>query len=282
MRYVFDVDIIRLTRSLPRLSSESSVALNVLAFKSARFIGVICLNGGVVAMLDLKEYAPHGRVSTGLLVYYEGLTVWGLSRQRYWTKTEDGTVTGLIGIGGGQEPGESLIQAVKREALEEAGADIKVHGRTPTVWAYEDGRSETRDLLPLLDVGEPSPILIWQMDIPWIDDYGEPWKMQYVTAVYLAEFLAEPKPMAENPGLVFLSEAQLLSLLDGPRLISEMVSEGARLKAASRADFTADPLAGSNDSTPDGRIVIPDDTVVQLHGSALYLAQHWGQLALLG
>ena len=230
--------------------------------------------------LDLKEHVPNGRVSTGLLVYYGGLTVWGLSRQRYWTKTTDGTLMGLIGIGGGQEPGESLIQAVKREALEEAGADIAVQGRTPTVWAYEDGRSEIRDLTHLLDEGEPSPILIWQMDIPWIDDDRKPRKMQYIAAVYLARFLTDPEPMAESPGMAFISEMQLLSLLDGPRLMTEMVSQGARLKAARRSDYVSDPLAQTDDSTVDGRVTLPGDTLVQLHGSALYLARHWDQLGL--
>ncbi len=95
-------------------------------------------------MLDLREYAPNGGVSTGLLAYYGDLTVWGLSPHRYWNKTQDSTLMGLISIGGGQEPGENLVQTVKREALEEAGADIEIQGRTPTVWAYEDGRSETR------------------------------------------------------------------------------------------------------------------------------------------
>ncbi len=233
-------------------------------------------------MLDLKEHVPDGRVSTGLLAYYEGFTVWGLSRQRYWTKIPGGILTGLIGIGGGQEPGENLIQAVKREALEEAGAGIEVQGRTPTVWAYEDGRSELRDLNDLLDEGEPSPILIWQMDIPWIDDDRKPRKMQYIAAVYLARFLSEPKPMAESPGMAFISGAQLLSLLDGPRLMSEMVTQGARLKAARRSDYITDPLAQAEGTTEDGRITIPDDIMVELHGSALYLARHWGQLALPG
>lgn len=233
-------------------------------------------------MLDLREYAPNGRVSTGLLAYYAGLTVWGLSPHRYWSKTQDGTLMGLIGIGGGQEPGENLVQTVKREALEEAGADIEIQGRTPTVWAYEDGRSETRDLTRLLDDGEPSPILVWQMDLPWIGDDGKRRKMPYVAAVYLARFLSEPEPMAESPGMVLIGEDQLLSLLDGPRSLFELVSQGSRLKAARRAGFNVDPLAESNTTTADDRIAIPNDTRVQLHGSALYLARHWRQLALPG
>ncbi|HHW27154.1 MAG TPA: NUDIX domain-containing protein [Firmicutes bacterium] len=253
-------------------------------------------------MLDLREYVPNGRVSTGLLAYYDGFTVWSLSPRRYWTKTQDGTLMGLIGIGGGQEPGESLVQTVKREALEEAGADIEIQGGTPTVWAYEDGRSETRDLSGLLDDGEPSPILVWQMDIPWISDDGQRRKMPYVVAVYLARFLCGPEPKTESPGLVFVSEDQLLSLLGGPRSLSEMVSQGTRLKTARREDFAADPSAEQNSRTADGSTevgstevgstaegetaggttAIPNDTVVQLHGSALYLARHWGQLALPG
>jgi 8-oxo-dGTP pyrophosphatase MutT (NUDIX family) len=233
-------------------------------------------------MLDLKEYVPNGRVSTGLLAYYGGRTVWSLSPHRYWTKTRDGTLMGLIGIGGGQEPGENLVQTVKREALEEAGADIEIQGRMPTVWAYEDGRSETRDLTGLLDYGEPSPILVWQMDLPWIGDDGKARKMPYVAAVYLARFLSEPEPRTESPGLAFVSEDQLLSLLGGPRSLSEMVSQGAGLKAARRAGFLLDPLAEQDTMTADGMIMIPDDTRVHLHGSALYLARHWGQLALPG
>ncbi|MHB0885299.1 MAG: NUDIX domain-containing protein [Bacillota bacterium] len=204
-------------------------------------------------MLDLRPLAPGGRVSTGLLGWHAGRLVFAASRRKYWEHDANGRpLVSLIGVGGGQEPGESLPDSVRREAIEETGSEVELVPGTATIACFEDGRLEEWPAQP----DEPTPVLVWQRAIHWLEESWGPRPLAYATAVYEGRFLKEPAPAAETPGLVFIAEEQLLSLRDGPRPLAELVAEGATVR------WPEEPVG----------------CLVNLSGSAHFLARHWLEL----
>jgi len=191
-------------------------------------------------------------VSTGLLGTYEGRLVWAVSREAYWRKTQAGTVMGLVGVGGGQEQGESLLETVAREAMEETCSRIRITGAKRTVWAYGDGTAKVVDL----EVDEPAPALIWQAPLNYLDS-NDAWRViDYICAVYRGEFLDRPKPAAEVIGVVLCGIDEFRAMLDKPVPLKTVLAQGGE-------------YIGRD---------LPDDTLFELHGSASYLARHWDVL----
>ena len=206
-------------------------------------------------MRNLSSYVPGGRVSSGLLAWFRGQLVFAVSQEKYWIKRPGETRIALVGIGGGQEAGETLLETVAREAQEEANAAIAVAGAAFTLWIDADERVERRSL-PDEPPGESAPLLIWQRRIRLRRDDGTPYERDYINPVYEADFLQQPSPGAEVPGLLFSDVADFLALLAGPRSLSDL-------------------LRGSMGYL--GRS-LPADAVIELQGSAYYLAKYWSRL----
>lgn len=207
-------------------------------------------------MLDLKRFVPNGRVSTGLLAWRAGRLVWAISQRKYWQNDGRQTVIPLVGIGGGQETGETLTDTVRREAMEEAQSRIAIRGARGTLWVNADtGVVEQRDLAAALD-GEAAPLLVWQMHLSLRNDDGTPRELDYINPVYEADLLDEPRPGAETPGLLHVAPATYLELADEPRTLSELLQTGATYIGAD----------------------LPLDCLLVTQGSALFLARYWQRL----
>ncbi len=209
-------------------------------------------------MLDLRKYVPSGRVSSGLLAWWQDRIVFAVAQERYWVKQTDQTRISLIGIGGGQEAGETLIDTIRREAREEANAEINIKGAQATLWIDAEG-NVTRPNLQAELSGEPAPLLIWQLQVTLRRDDGTPYTKDYISPVYEAEFITEPTPGMETPGLLFLPADSWLSLLDQPRPLSALLQSGCEYIGAA----------------------LPEDTVLELQGSAQFLARYWADLPRL-
>lgn len=206
-------------------------------------------------MLDLRQHVPNGRVSTGLLGVYHGKCVWTISREAYWRKVPQGTLMAIVGVGGGEEQGETLTAAAAREAMEEANSRISIVGAARTVWAHGDGTARTVDLSAVLD-GEPAPLLIWQAPLNYLGSKGEPRVTDYICSVYQAEFLDRPQRTPEVTGLLFCGVDDFRAMLQEPVSLRDIVTRGGRY---------------------DG-LPIPEDSCFELQGSPLYLARHWDLL----
>ena len=206
-------------------------------------------------MLELKKHVPKGRVSTGLLGSCQGNLVWAVSREAYWRREGEGTLMGLVGIGGGQEKGETLTGAVVREAMEEAKSRISITGALQTVWAYGDGSAKVVDLGADLD-GEPAPLLIWEAPLNYLNSKGERRVIDYICAVYQADFLDRPQWTPEVTGLLFCGTEDFRSMLREPVPMRLILARGG--------DYEGQRL--------------PEDTHFELYGSPLYLARHWDLL----
>lgn len=206
-------------------------------------------------MLDLRRYVPGGRVSTGLLGWYGDRLVWAVGQRRYWREDKDRVLVPLIGIGGGQEGEESLIEAVRREAMEEANAPIALIGARRTVWARGGNEASVVDLGAEL-AGEPAPVLIWQQRVRMIGDDGVARELDHICPVYEAVFGAEPSPGAEIPALVFAYPEQTLALGAAPAPLEAFLAGGA-----------------CRGGSPP-----PREALLFLRGSPQHLARHWHEL----
>lgn len=209
----------------------------------------------MVGLLSLLSYPPTARISTGLVAWYEGRLVWALGNEKYWSTKEGVVNIPVIGIGGGMEPGESLLEAVMREAREEAAIDIRIRPARSTLLLASD-RLEVEDFSPRLPT-EPAPLLVWQRKVVLRDDKGNPCERDYVNAVYEADLLGPPRPAAEIPGLLFMPVAALLQLLQEPLGLDALQMQGV--------DYQGKPL--------------PEAALFNLQGSALFAAEYWHRLA---
>lgn len=206
-------------------------------------------------MLDLRRYVPGGRVSSGLLAWYKGQLVWAVAQRKYW-RTEDGKVlVSIIGIGGGQEKGETLVDTIRREALEEANAPIAVIGARRTLWVTGEAEIRAVDLTEEL-AGEPAPVLIWQRKVRLRTDGGAEYELDYINPVYEAIVETRPSPGTETPGLFFMDVELFLSIRCEPASFRELLAKGAR--------YAGEP--------------VPENALITLQGSPLYLATHWSEL----
>jgi len=204
---------------------------------------------------DLRDMAPQGRVSTGLLLWDDDRLVFTLAQQDYWRAVGGHTEIDLIGIGGRLESCETPVEAVLREAQEEAGSGISVLDCRRTLVSREG--SITAHVT--MEDEDPRPVLIWQRTIPTRHD-GEVITRPYAVAVFEAIVHEAPHPTGENPGLAWLPPGLLLRVLDEPMPVHQMLAQGAEYRGET----------------------LPERSVLGLSGSALYLARFWDMLERSG
>jgi 8-oxo-dGTP pyrophosphatase MutT (NUDIX family) len=206
-------------------------------------------------MLDLRRRViGEGRVSTGLIAWHEGRLVWAIGQRKYWRAEASGLRIPVVGIGGGQEAGETLPEAVLREAREEASVAPVLRSAARTLWVWPDeDRARVVDLSSEL-AGETAPALIWQRPrLEYIGDDGITRQLVYVTAVYEADLPETPRPAGEIVGLLTLTPAATHAQSIQPKTVRELVADGAVYTGAGLP--------------PDARLI--------LQGSAAEVARFW-------
>lgn len=207
--------------------------------------------------MDLRSFVPHGRVSTGMLVSYSGRFVWAVSQEKYWLSRGDKCDIALIGIGGGQEPHETIIEALQRESVEEACSEVSIIGSPETIWVDAEGRGRRESLVDRFPE-QKAPLLIWQRRVTLKDEHGRPYDIDYINPVFRGEFVNTPRPGAETPGLMLIRELTWLGLYNHPKTWQELEGGGAA--------YLGTPL--------------PPNAVFHLQGSALFLARYWDMLLI--
>lgn len=136
-----------------------------------------------------------------------------------WTRQDGGGLSiGLGCIGGGIEEGETPIDALHREALEEIGCPVAVQSATQTIEVAADGRAKVRPW----SQGLPRPILIWDTKAAGIDRKGK-------GVVYLGTVggIAKPRDLG---ALLTLPLEQVLGIGSRPQSVADVVSAGATLQ----------------------------------------------------
>ena len=214
------------------------------------------LGASNMGLLNFLTYPPTARISTGLVAWYQGRLVLALAQVKYWSSNEAGVSIPVIGIGGGMEPGETLLAAVAREAREEASVAISIQGAQSTLLLSSNDVLEERDFSGKL-AEEPAPLLVWQRQVTLRDDCGNPYDRDYVNAVYEAMLSQQPYPSSEIPGLLFMPVAVFLALLEQPTDWNDLQQQGVEYLGKQ----------------------LPTDAAFYLQGSAEFVARHWHRLA---
>lgn len=158
--------------------------------------------------LSLDHFVPNGKVSTGLMTKWNDKWVFALTESKYWYYKDGCLHVSLVCLGGKQEAGETLPQALAREVREEAHCDTRIISSPETLFVWANDQQERRTL----DLDEPAPFLVWNTTIVLKDKNAQPYTVPYITAVYRGQLLSQPQPGAEIPGLAFLSAEEIAAI----------------------------------------------------------------------
>ncbi len=174
---------------------------------------------------------PGGHVTSGLILEYDGRYVFGIEPRFQWNRTGERWTLHYIGIGGHQDPGETWMETVIREAQEEARCRIELMDAGQTCECLSDGRLRPLDLV----WEEPvRPWLLWR-DRFRLPDRRGPGEVEipFLGLVFRARAVSTPAPGAEIPALIGLSADQVADTWVRPVGLDRLLAEGARLWEAS-------------------------------------------------
>ena len=172
---------------------------------------------------------PDADHSTGLILRWRGRLLFALEPVHHWHEDPDGRLARFVGIGGHLEPGETWSEAVCREAVEEA--DLCVSLRSPVqTYLLQDG-GVVQDVTPVLEWPNlPRPLFVWSARFR----FGRPPNehvRHFVNAVFeaVAPDEVQPRPAAEMPAILALSEAQLRQTTTGALALEDLLDGGAMI-----------------------------------------------------
>ncbi|MBN1933527.1 MAG: NUDIX domain-containing protein, partial [Anaerolineae bacterium] len=110
--------------------------------------------------IKIEQLAPSDADhSTGLILCWRDHLLFALEDRRNWRDRGEAQVAKLIGIGGHLEADETWAQAVRREAMEEAGLEVTLIDPGKTL--FFDGEGPARDITAELSEPPPRPLFIW-------------------------------------------------------------------------------------------------------------------------
>ena len=178
--------------------------------------------------VDLLKHPHHGN---GIILQWQNRFVFAVGKEQYWDKTTVPWTITYTNIGGRVEPGESMLAATKREALEESGCKIEIVPALQTLYCTLEERQFT--LYYLED--EYPPILIYNTT-------------KLSVCVYVAKSSIVPTPQREVPALLFLPPSGLQGgllgdILQAGGLLKEQIKGSIPRTAALRPWGSADLLA---------------------------------------
>jgi 8-oxo-dGTP pyrophosphatase MutT (NUDIX family) len=179
--------------------------------------------------MRIERLGPPGADhSTGLILHWRESLLFALEPAHHWHKAQGAPLARFVGIGGHLEPGETWGQAVCREALEEADVQISLCSPQATYLLREGGVVE--DVTTSLTWPDtPRPLCIWSARYR----FGRPpnvHERHFVNAVFeaTAPEEAQPRPAAEMPAILALSEGQLRAAAQ-PVSLEHLLAGGAAI-----------------------------------------------------
>jgi hypothetical protein len=127
-------------------------------------------------------------------------------------------VIGIGCIGGSIEEGESPVEALKREALEEIGCsvDLRSAGRTAYI------RDEAVEILPELDFCGLQPAIVWEVTDP-------SFQVGSNVSVFLGQADDNPQPI-DLPAII-LADPGVISMINFESVsVDEILKSGAEIR----------------------------------------------------
>jgi 8-oxo-dGTP pyrophosphatase MutT (NUDIX family) len=159
--------------------------------------------------VNIDEFLHHDKWGTGVLLQWNKDFLFVLAKERYWKKDGEFWEISYTNTGGHVEINEGIIEATKREVLEELGCECTLITSTQTVVCeLEDPKPQIYNFEEKI-----SPFLIYNSR-----------RMQLSVCVYLGILESSPFPHMEVPGIVLLPR----KLIQGGKL-SSLLSSGAQI-----------------------------------------------------
>ena len=156
---------------------------------------------------DLFRYDQKGN---GVILIWEKRFLFVVGKEEYWEKTSIPWVITYTNTGGHVEPNETVMEATRREVMEELGCHVELLASDQSLYCdLEECNLISHEL-----EDEISPILIYNSTT-----------IKMSVSVYLGRIHTEPRPHQEVPALLFLPP----SLLSGGQLTG-LIKAGAILK----------------------------------------------------
>lgn len=137
------------------------------------------------------------------------------------------------GVGGGQEPGETLLECALREAQEELGnTNVSIVSANETYFHNMD----TDEIVRVRCTDDPAPFLLQRRTSKHPDKPYKP-GLPYGPYVYFGLYIGEADEARMNPdddvaGLLFVPIAKWPMLQNGPVTLGRMLDAGADLLEA--------------------------------------------------
>lgn len=158
--------------------------------------------------MHAADLLAHPQQGNGIILQWQTRFVFAVGKETYWNKvTVPWTIT-YTNIGGTVEPGESMLVATKREALEESGCKIEIIPALQTLYCTLEERQFTAYRLD----DEYPPILIYNTT-------------KLSVCVFIARCSSVPTPQQEVPALIFLPPSTIKG-----GLLGDIVHAGGILK----------------------------------------------------
>lgn len=165
---------------------------------------------------------PRVDITTGVIVSREGRFHFVLLQSGQWKKDEKGRlIMPFVGIGGRVKGGESPIEAVHREAVEEVGVDVKILGQRETIILMNLERIVKIKVKPWK---EELPLIVFRMSSQQPDR-----KPIINVLIYAAKFTpGEIKPL-DNPAIIELDTKLLMNTLKEPMSLEKFRAYGGKI-----------------------------------------------------
>lgn len=155
----------------------------------------------------LFQYEQKGN---GVILIWNKKFLFAVGKEAYWDKTTSLWTITYTNIGGHVESRESMLEATKREVMEEIGCSVEFLSSDITLFCYlEDPKLANYKLEDKI-----APILVYNSS-----------RMKMSVSVYLGYVQTEPFPKQEVPAILLLPS----SLLSGGH-VNELEKSGALLK----------------------------------------------------
>jgi len=198
-------------------------------------------------MDEISRLATGRTISTGLVIRRSTLGgeqfLLAVGAREFWRERDGLLEAPVFGIGGRPEPGESLVECVRREALEEGGFRVRVLDSQTTLHLR---RGRAPDRLPLGKGRGPRPCFVWTDDVYRWDLADRRHAIPYLGVVYRGALLDEPRATGD-PYCVAWFPLDTLAV-GGDRTyvtVEEVVSSGGEIVGSTPPRGTRFQLVGT-------------------------------------
>ncbi|MCL4426336.1 MAG: hypothetical protein M1299_09215 [Firmicutes bacterium] len=108
-----------------------------------------------MAWLHWREIAyPGSLFSSGAILFWQNRLLFAVGSEKYWASRGSETLVSFWGLGGRQEPGESLLATLRREVGEEANCQVRLRDSRRTYLMVEAEDPQPIRLVQTQELGE--------------------------------------------------------------------------------------------------------------------------------